>query len=193
MPRGNRPTSPCSRRGDLLWCRRSSRGGLIVDFAGRYRGSLSRPSARLSLRSACRPAGARARSIRRPAAGHSAQAAPGRQRAATAAGSAAGVQPIGRSERRRRQAEPPLSRDGSEQPFIPRLARLELSLTSPEHSDAPFRLSRRRAARRGGRSRRRSPTRSARRSIAIRPRRWSAITACSPTPSPTCRRSSATP
>ena len=49
---------------------------------------------------------------------------------------------------------------------------------------ASFRLSQRRAARRGGRSRRRSRRRSGRRSTAIRPRRSSGITRCSPRPSP---------
>ena len=60
-------------------------------------------------------------------------------------------------------------------------------------SHASLRLSRRRAARRSGRSRSRWRTPSARRSIAIRPRRSSGTTRCSPAPSPMSTRWSATP
>ena len=64
---------------------------------------------------------------------------------------------------------------------------------STELSHESLRLSQRRAARRGGQSVSSWRRRSARHSIAIRPRPWSVTTGCSPTPSPARRRWCATP
>ena len=186
----NRRNSPCSCRGDLLWCRQFRRGG-VIDISGTALGP-SRGRRRACRRA--RPVGLRPQRPARPAAR--------RGRGIPAQTAAADGPPVTPA---RRGAAAGDSAATAKRPAADRPRRADRTATAVRLARLARRLSHRRAFRciistigPACCTPRRSISpssrkRSARRSIAIRPRRSSGTTASSPAPSPTCRRSSATP
>ena len=139
---------------DLIWCRRFKWGVLVMR------------SVRPHPPSGCRHRRARrrARLGRLRTQGRARCAARQRVDRPGAAGRGRGRSRAPRADGRPVNAPPPVAETTHADRLAPRLSRAGLR-------HAPFQLSQRRAARRGGRSRRSRARPSARRSIAIRPRR----------------------